>query len=100
MMFMEMFMKSFIIMNIMVMMFIMILIDLDLFLMISVIFMILILIPKIFFVSIFNFQPPISIILGPIILDVAKTCNKAQKGVLRNPDSSWDALGSGGLWSF
>ena len=95
MMFMEMFMKSFIIMNIMVMMFIMILIDLDPFLMISVILMILILIPKIFFVSIFNFQPAIS-----IILDVAKTCNKAQKGVLRNPDSSWDALGSGGLWSF
>ena len=95
MMFMEMFMKSFIIMNIMVMMFIMILIDLDLFLMISVILMILILIPKICFVNIFNFQPLIS-----IILDVAKTCNKAQKGVLRNPDSSWDALGSGGLWSF
>ena len=97
-MFMEMFMKSFIIMNIMVMMFIMILIDLDPFLMISVIFMIfmiLIVIPKILFVSIFNFQPLIS-----IILDVAKTGNKAQKGVLRNPDSSWDALGSGGLWSF
>lgn len=70
MMFMEMFMKSFIIMNIMVMMFFMILIDLDPFLMISVILvilMILILIAKIFFVSIFNFQPPIS-----IILDVAK----------------------------
>ena len=92
MMSMEMFMKSFIIVNIMVMMFIMILIDLDLFLMISVILMILILIPKIFFVSIFNFQPPIS-----IILDVAKLCNKAQKGILRNPDSLWDALGSGGL---
>ena len=97
MMFMEMFMKSFIIMNIMVMMFFMILIDLDPFLMIFVIlmiFMILILIPKIFFVSIFNFQPLIS-----IILDVAKTGNKAQKGVLRNPDSLWNALGSGGLWS-
>ena len=95
MMFMEMFMKSFIIMNIMVMMFFMILIDLDPFLMISVILvilMILILIAKIFFVSIFNFQPPIS-----IILDVAKLCNKAQKGILRNPDSLWDALGSGGL---
>ena len=88
MMFMEMFMKSFIIMNIMVMMFIMILIDLDPFLMISVILMILILIPKIFFVSIFNFQPLIS-----IILDVAKLWNKAQKGILRNPDSLWDALG-------
>ena len=97
MMFMEMFMKSFIIMNIMVMMFIMILIDLDPFLMIFVIFMILmilILIPKIFFVRIFNFQPLIS-----IILDLPETCNEAQKGVLRNPDSSWDALGSGGLWS-
>ena len=96
MIFMEMFMKSFIIMNMMVMMFIIfkILIDLDPFLMISVIFMILILFPKILFVSIFNFQP-----LIPIILDVAKTGNKAQKGVLRNSDSSWDALGSGGLWS-
>ena len=91
---MEMFMKSFIIMNIMVMMFIMILIDLDLFLMIFVILMILILIPKILFFNIFNFQPPIS-----IILEVAKTGNKAQKGVLRNPDSFWDTLGSGGLWS-
>jgi hypothetical protein len=92
MMSMEMFMKSFIIVNIMVMMFIMILIDLDPFLMIFVILMILVLIPKIFFVSIFNFQPPIS-----IILDVAKLCNKAQKGILRNPDSLWDALGSDGF---